>query len=330
MRDGFGSAQGTDAPGDPRRLRSAVGRAVVLGAAGAVVTAGTFFSSGTTQAAESAVIEKCSGTTDSTAYGQEIVASPSALAGKVEQATLGAFPLRFDIAKQAREQFENTGSIELGTVTEETQTFSGKALAEAFAPQIESLPALEDKGSDVATQVRDLAPLSCLGGVRVPGQDKPAPPPPPPEPSPTEEPAPPPSASEPSEPPETTSSEIAAPGTTSGPDYGASAPVVVVPPSYGSAASPGTLPPWAQSRFGQVPGYRPDVGNLLEQSRAAQRQQAEQQRKQAEEQEVRAAGKAETLPAGQDNRVALPVLIAAVSLAGVTAALVRSWVLRRS
>ena len=153
MRDGFGSAQGTDAPGDPRRLRSAVGRAVVLGAAGAVVTAGTFFSSGTAQAAESAVIEKCSGTTDSTAYGQEIVASPSALAGKVEQATLGAFPLRFDIAKQAREQFENTGSIELGTVTEETQTFSGKALAEAFAPQIESLPALEDKGYNPINQI---------------------------------------------------------------------------------------------------------------------------------------------------------------------------------
>lgn len=334
MRDGFGSSaiRDEDSAGADDRypIRSLVGRAMAVGAAGAVVTAGTFFGAGTAQAAESAVVEKCSGTTDSTEFGQSIVATPGTLDEKVEQAVLVVFPLRFDLAEQAREEFAGTGSIDLGTVTEQTQEFSGEELADEFGSQIEGLSAVGDKGPEVAAQVRNLAALSCLGGAKVPGQEKPAPPPPPPpEPSPTEEPAPP-STTEPSPPTsEESSSAVVVPDTSSSPDYGAGAPVVVVPPSYGSA-SPGTLPPWAKTQFGAAPGFSPNVGNLLEQSAAAQRQQAEQQRKQAEEREVRAAGRAETLPAGQDNRVALPVLIAAISLAGVTAALVRSWVLRRS
>ncbi|MPZ64228.1 MAG: hypothetical protein GEU83_01430 [Pseudonocardiaceae bacterium] len=46
--------------------------------------------------------------------------------------------------------------------------------------------------------------------------------------------------------------------------------------------------------------------------------------------DVAAAGRAEALPAQGADRVALPVLVAVLMLAGVTAALVRSWVVRPS
>ncbi len=44
--------------------------------------------------------------------------------------------------------------------------------------------------------------------------------------------------------------------------------------------------------------------------------------------DVAAAGRAEPLPAGSADRVALPVLVAVLALSGVTAALARSWILR--
>ncbi|MEU0464224.1 hypothetical protein ABZ215_09490 [Amycolatopsis sp. NPDC006131] len=77
---------------------------------------------------------------------------------------------------------------------------------------------------------------------------------------------------------------------------------------------------WAPSpglRYGsQIPGYAPQYGAL---GQPAQSGQA-----------VQNAGQAEALPGGSDRggNVALPMLIAVVALSGVSAALVRSWVLR--
>ncbi|MCX2731334.1 hypothetical protein OOZ19_13895 [Saccharopolyspora sp. NFXS83] len=309
-----------------RASRSGLGRVLAAGTVGALVTASSLLGAGTAGAAGSVVVEKCGGTTDSTEFGQSILASPATLDDKVHQATLLVFPFGFDVADQAKEEFAGTGAISLGTVTEETQKFSGKNLAQAFTPQIDGLSSLQGRGAEVSKHVRNLAALGCFG-AKVTGQEQPAPPPPSPspEPEPTEPPAPP-SSGQPTAP----GVQPTAPGSAvpSVPGYGTGAPVVVVPPSYASGAPgmPGALPPWAQAQFGAVPGFTPYVGDLREQAAARERERAEH----AAQEEVRAAGKAEALPMGQGNRVALPVLIAAISLAGVTAALVRTWVLRRA
>ncbi|WP_182546458.1 hypothetical protein [Halosaccharopolyspora lacisalsi] len=94
----------------------------------------------------------------------------------------------------------------------------------------------------------------------------------------------------------------------------------MVPPDY--AAMPGTLPPWSRTPFGAAPDQRPKVGDRLERP---EEKPAEKQREQ-----VRAVGSAEALPTGASDRVAVPVLIAVVTLAAATAGLVRSWVLHRS
>ncbi|MBB5892708.1 hypothetical protein [Kutzneria kofuensis] len=76
------------------------------------------------------------------------------------------------------------------------------------------------------------------------------------------------------------------------------------------APSPGVL------YGGNVSGYAPQVGTLSGISSSADG--------------VQTAGRAQALPgSGSGTGVAAPVLIAVLALAGVTAALVRTWVLRR-
>jgi hypothetical protein len=76
------------------------------------------------------------------------------------------------------------------------------------------------------------------------------------------------------------------------------------------APSPGVL------YGGNVPGYAPQMGTLGGLSQAADG--------------VQTTGRAQALPGGAGGAgVAAPVLIAVLALAGVTAALVRTWVLRR-
>ncbi|MFB9906660.1 hypothetical protein [Allokutzneria oryzae] len=81
-------------------------------------------------------------------------------------------------------------------------------------------------------------------------------------------------------------------------------------------AMPGGLGALAPGlRYGQnVPGYNPAYGPIGGA---------------ADEDGVRSAGQASALPSGQSGRVAGPVLLAALALACVTAALVRTWALRR-
>ena len=81
------------------------------------------------------------------------------------------------------------------------------------------------------------------------------------------------------------------------------------------AFAPGLFSPSPAVRYGgAVPGYTPEFGILGETGGDG----------------VQAAGHAEAIGAPGGNRIALPVLLAVLILSGVTAALVRTWVLRRT
>lgn len=86
-------------------------------------------------------------------------------------------------------------------------------------------------------------------------------------------------------------------------------------------ANPGLFAPSPGVRYGgQVPGYAPEFGILGEDGKKGQGGQGN----------VQNAGKAEALDAPKTNDVALPVLLGVFALTGLIAALVRTWVLRRS
>lgn len=81
-------------------------------------------------------------------------------------------------------------------------------------------------------------------------------------------------------------------------------------------AQPGLFSPTPGAQYGSsVPGYSPQFGILGGNGQPDG---------------VEAAGHAEALAAPSGDKVALPVLLAVLALSGVTAALVRTWVLRRT
>lgn len=324
-------ARGSRERGNPLVRPGAFRRAAAAGVVGAAVTAVGLAGAGQAAAAEPVVVDTCTGEAASSSFDQPIVAAPEALDAKVKQATLLVFPLQFDRADRARQEFLSTAAASLGTVSEQDQNFSGTQLADALAPRVANLSALDGRGDEVNQHVRNLAALGCISGADVPGQDKPAPPPPEshpePEPEPTRSPEPAPETSQepPAPRPETEQApqtSLAQPAPTAPLPNAAPPPAArMVPPDYSYV--PGSLPPWSKTRFGQAPGMSPDVGDLLEETERAEQKRARQE-------QVRAAGSAEAMPTDMRNRVALPVLIAAITLAGVTSALVRTWVLRRS
>lgn len=312
----------------------ALRRAAAAGLVGAAATASGLVGAGTAAAAEPVVVDTCTGEASSSAFEQPVVAAPEALDAKVEQAALLVFPLNFELAADIREEFLSTDPVTLGTVTEQDQVFSGTELADALAPRIAELSTAGEHTEALTFHVRNLAAIGCLGGTDVTGHEKPAPQPPPeptpppepepvPEPEPTARPAPPPATTPPPRQPET-------PTTTSTPteaEAGANLPYEpepakrMVPPDYASV--PGSPPPWSQTRFGTAPAPAPEVGDLPKKTRDQRPEKIRKQR-------VRAAGNAEAVPSGSSERVSPPVLIAAISLAAVTSALVRTWVLRRN
>lgn len=80
-------------------------------------------------------------------------------------------------------------------------------------------------------------------------------------------------------------------------------------------ARPGLFAPSPSVLYGgSVPGYTPQFGILGTDNRDG----------------VQAAGHAEALTAPTGGKIALPVLLAVFALSGVTAALVRTWVLRKA
>ena len=92
------------------------------------------------------------------------------------------------------------------------------------------------------------------------------------------------------------------------------------------AAQAGLFAPSPGVRYGgQAPGYSPQFGVLG--------RQPDQQRA-PENEDVRTSGRAEALPGAGGNpmsdAIGFPVLAAVLALSGVTAALVRTWVLRKA
>ncbi|WP_199428915.1 hypothetical protein [Qaidamihabitans albus] len=89
-------------------------------------------------------------------------------------------------------------------------------------------------------------------------------------------------------------------------------------------ASAGLFAPSPGVRYGgQIPGYSPEFGILGESGENGTDERSG----------VQNAGRAEALPAGSGGNAAgatLPMLLAVLALSGVTAALVRTWVLRQA
>jgi|GEM_PF-5502374 len=291
-------------------VRSTARRTLAAGPVSAAIAAGSLLSAGTA-AADPLVVDNALAIETAQA-GQEIAIAPSTVDFKVRQAVLLAMPLAFDEADRAVERFLALGPIPLGTAEPGKTFYSGREIAEAVQPALSRIGLPEDKVDSVARHFKNLVSLGNALTLRIsePEEEGPAEPAPPEQPPParetqerTQEPAPPPAPAEPAD-PSTATPPPGQPGTTPA--------VSVLPPTHGS------LPGWLQSRPGQAPTYQPDTGELAEKAR--ERELAAQQQ---------AAGRAEALPAQHSDRVALPVLIAAVSLAVVTAGLVRSWVLRR-
>ncbi|SFS86275.1 hypothetical protein [Saccharopolyspora flava] len=302
--------------GNPNPLikPNALRRTVAAGAAGVAILAGTCLGAGTASAAEPLVVDHSIAIV-SGEPGQQISVLPKTLDFKLNQAVLLAMPLAFGAANDASSTFAAGSPIELGVAEPGTNSFSGREIAQAATPRLSSLGLPEDKLEAVRFHFTNLVSLGNSVTVNTPEPEEEPPPS-------SEQPAPPPPESTPApapaEPPPSAPSTSPVPTVPSA--NGAPAAVSMLPPSLRGAALP-----WAQARYGSipnVPGMAPDVGDLA-------RQAQERQRVQDEQEEIRAAGQAEALPTEVSERVALPVLIAAISLAVVTAGLVRAWVLRR-
>ncbi|MEV4728602.1 hypothetical protein [Saccharopolyspora sp. NPDC049426] len=307
--------------GNPNPLikPNALRRTVSAGAAGLVLLAGSCLGAGTAAAAEPLVVDQPIAIV-SGEIGQPISVLPKTLDFKLNQAVLLAMPLAFGPASDASEQFASGSPIALGTAEPGANSYSGREIAQAATPRLSELGLPEDKVEAVRFHFTNLVSLGNSITVNVPEPEEEPPPPPPSQEPPPEQPSQTPPSSQtpapaPAGPPPSAPSTSPVPSMPSA--NGAPAAVSMLPPSLR-----GSSLPWAQARYGQVPGMAPNVGDLA-------RQAQERQRVQDEQDEIRAAGQAEALPTEVSERVALPVLIAAVSLAVVTAALVRAWVLRR-
>ena len=331
--------------------RSVSSRAIAVSAVGMAVTASTLLGAGTASAAERLVVDQPL-TSLEAEPGQQVAVEPSTMDSKVREAVLLAMPLDFDTASSATEQFRERSPIVLGTASEGTNSFSGSEIAQAAAPELSGIGLPDDKVDDVTKHFQRLVKLGNRVTVRVKEAAPPKEPPPseqppseqppseqpPSEQPPSEQPSPeptPPESREPAPLPEAPAPAPEAPPTPLSSEtptprlaYGAPAPVRVLPPD--PAQVPGFLPPYAQSA--QVPQPpKPELAHprSSEQHQQPTGQQSTDQQREQQQQEVRAAGKVEALPAERSNRVALPVLLGAISIAAVTAALVRSWILRR-
>lgn len=334
----------------PHPLIKPVVRATGTGLAGFVIAAGAAAGAGTasaesSSAAEPVVVDSALAVVDAEP-GQQVVLDPSVVDSKVRQAVLLAMPLEFEQADTSTEQFSGVGTIPLATAEEGSTFYSGSDIADAAESELAGIGLPEDKVEDVTTHFRNLVSIGNGVTVRAEAPDEgeedqgagqPAPPP--------EQP---PSAEQPAPPPEQPEQPAPPPPRPETPQYGApsavqpSAPSMAIDPGASPAAlsvlppevrnMPASQLPWEQGRFGRLPqegsdGGTPPPPNAVE--REAQQQQHQQRA--AERAEVEAAGQARPVAANSStDRIAAPVLLGAVSLALVTAGLVRSWVLRRT
>lgn len=334
----------------PHPLIKPVVRATGTGLAGLVLAAGAAAGTGTasaesSSAAEPLVVDSALAIVDAQP-GQQVVLDPSVVDSKVHQAVLLAMPLEFDQADNSAEQFRGVGTISLGAAEEGSTFYSGGDIADAAESELTGIGLPEDKVEDVTFHFRNL--VSIGNGVTVraeapeddeeneEGSEQPAPPPE--QPPSTEQPAP------PTEQPDQPDQQAPPPERPETPQYGATstpqrgAPSTAVDPGASPAALsvlppelrdlPASQLPWEQESFGRLPQEAPDGGTPPPPSSEQQQAQQQQQQQRAE---VEAAGQARPVAADSGtDRIAAPVLLGAVSLALVTAGLVRSWVLRRT
>lgn len=297
-----------------------LGRTVSAGLVGLVITASTFLGAGIANAADPLLVDQPLATVKAQP-GQQITIAPSTLDFKVREAVLLAIPLAFGPAADAADRFKELAPISLGAAPAGRTFYSGKDIAKAAAPRLAEIGLPADKVDAVTWHFTNLVSLGNALTVKAelleeqpsPSSEQQAPektkPTPTPEPSATQPPS-----------PTTPPPAVTTPEPTLIPNSGAPRAISVLPPSPRDLQG-GSLP-WAEGRYGQVPGLIPDTGDLAKQAQ-------DQQKAREQQEEIRAAGKAEALPTEVTERVAAPVLLAAISLAVVTAALVRSWVLRR-
>lgn len=290
------------------------GRTLSAGLVGLVLTASTLLGAGTAQAADPLVVDRALAIVDAVP-GQQVAVKPSTLDFKVREAVLLAMPLAFGQAKDAGDRFAELNPIPIGAAPEGRTFYSGKDIAEAAGPRIAEIGLPEDKVDSVRWHFTNLVSIGNAVTVHAEAPEEEAPPPPPQQPPPPPPPAPPTGTPAPPEP-----SPALLP-----PD-----PTTLVPQLGGAPSAMSLLPPelrgseltWVQGHYGRAPGMTPDVGDLVKQTE-------EQQKARELQNEVLAAGRAEALPTEVTERVAIPVLLASITLAVATAALVRSWVLRR-
>lgn len=295
-------------------LRAAVVAGLAAGASG--VFAGT-------AGAEDTVVVHDPVSTVHAQSGQKIAMDPSALDGKLRSAVLLAQPLDLGGPERAADAFDKQSPIALGTATDGKQVYSGDEIADAARSRLSRLGYSPETTEAIAFHFKNLVSLGS--SVTVDGEPAPAPPPKRAEPEPAKEP--PKAAPQPAR--ETAKEERpkpepeSAPTPSSLPDAARTpqalpASVQLLPPAHASVPGPATPPAVL------VP---PTPSPQQAQAQAEQQAQIQQR---AHAQELRAAGKAEAMPMDLSDRVALPVIFAAISVAGVTAALVRSWILHRS
>ncbi|MGW1678804.1 hypothetical protein [Saccharopolyspora sp. NPDC002376] len=292
-------------------------RGLSAGIVGLAMTASTFLGAGTAQAADMLIVDKALAIVDAEA-GQQVAVAPSTMDFKVREAVLLAIPLAFGPAKDASKRFAALSPIPIGTASEGSTFYSGKDIAKAAGSRLSEIGLPEDKVDSVRTHFTNLVSLGNAVTVRVPKNEEEPPPPP----SSSEKPAPPPDPTTGKTPPPAPRQALPPPD-----------PAPALPQPGGAPTAMSILPPdlrgsaltWAQGSYGKAPGMTPNVGDLVQQAKHAQ----EQQQAREQQDEVRAAGKAEALPTEVTERVAVPVLLASIALAVATAALVRSWVLRR-
>lgn len=317
----------------PNPLLRPLRKPAAAGVIGMAITASTLLGAGSAAAepdastAEPAVANHSVAILDAT-EGQEIAVATSTMDTKLRTALLIAMPLQSDEAEAAVDAFREQPPVTVATATDGTEVIGGSEIAEAAEPLLSELGLPEDKVDEAATHFNNLVSVGNSVTVRgvapepPPEEEKPAPPPseevppPPPEQPPSNEV---PSPEQPAPPPEPAPSD---PGSAVPPPPSAPmpSPKSVPLPSTELMSVPQDLPAWSDAQFGQVPGFESESGRLGEGSQEPTQQ----------DQAVRDVGKAEAVSADSADRVAMPMLLAAVSIAGVTAALVRRWVLRRA
>lgn len=321
-----------------RRMRSA---ATALAMLLSVCTLG-LVGSGTATAAEPIVVGSCQTTVQGTP-GQPVALSPSAVLGVVTDAVRAVPVLGPPLAGAANKAFAALPPIPIGAIPTGTGYLTGGDIANAVVAELKKIPLLGPVLAVVVNSVRSTLASACVvlvsgtnavgapvqdgadavadaseqvTGRLLPGNTGPGPGAP--------------------------GGQTPSPGTGGNPGQGGLVPNQppvgglapgdwsLYPPGLagGLARSPldlyGSVPYATAGRFapapgvrygGAVPGYSPQFGIVG----AADPSD-----------EVQAAGRAEALEPPRGQRIELPVLLAVLALSMVTAALVRTWVLRRT